>query len=467
MAAPANASIDSSCGVFVMASLTSFFGIHSQSQMNPALESTRVRDEADNLRATLDGISNSTAMIEFGIDGIVTKANSKFLETMGYSSGEIVGQHHRIFVDSTYAKSSDYRTFWQRLQAGESLSGEFSRLAKGGREVWIQATYSPIRDSDGFVQRVVKLAYDISAKKVRESLLESQIAAANRSFATIEFDLDGTIITANENFLHAMQYSLSEIQGKHHRIFIDPAEQHSAGYAEFWQTLRRGDFQAGEFKRFTRSGKPVWIQASYNPMFDSHGRVIRVIKYAVDVTAAAVRREKANEISEVISDNTSQFTQTINEISHGVNRTATLSQEAKGLTENTKVVVNRLDESSRIIGKVVEVIQELADQTNLLALNATIESARAGEAGRGFAVVASAVKELAKQTGNATKDIDSTVGEIQRNIQEVVHSTDGISKSISEVSASMSQIAAAIEEQSVTMRSISHTADELRELSTK
>jgi methyl-accepting chemotaxis protein len=450
-----------------MASITSIFGSHASSQLNRSNELTRLRDEVGRLQSTLDGISNSAAIIEFSPDGIVQAANPNFLETMGYTASEVIGKHHRIFVAPDQVQSSEYRLFWQRLHAGEPLTGEFCRQAKGGKEVWLQATYSPIRDPDGTVQRIVKIAFDISSKKAREAILESQIAAADRSFATIEFDTDGTILTANDNFLHAMQYSLSEIQGKHHRIFVDPAEQHSAAYAEFWQALRRGDFQAGEFKRFTRTGKPVWIQASYNPMFDSRGRVMRVIKYAVDVTASVARREKANEISEVISDNTTQFTQTINEISHGVNRTATLSQEAKGLTENTKLVVSRLDESSRIIGKVVEVIQELADQTNLLALNATIESARAGEAGRGFAVVASAVKELAKQTGNATKDIDSTVGEIQRNIQEVVHSTDGISKSISEVSASMSQIAAAIEEQSVTMRSISHTADELRELSTK
>ncbi|AMV31349.1 Biofilm dispersion protein BdlA [Pirellula sp. SH-Sr6A] len=449
-----------------MASLSSFFSSSTSTQASLPHEASRLREECNRLQATIDGISNSTAMIEFSPEGIIQAANSKFLQTMGYTSTEIVGQHHRIFVDGDFARSSDYRTFWHRLASGEHFEGQFCRQAKGGREVWIRATYNPIRNQDGIIDRIVKLGTDITDQKLREAELGSQIEAASRSFAIIEFDLDGTILRANDNFLQAMQYSLSEIQGKHHRIFVDPAEHHTAAYTEFWQALRRGDFQAGEFKRFTKSGKPVWIQASYNPMFDSRGRVMRVIKYAVDVTSAAMRRVKANEISEVISDNTSQFTQTINEISHGVNRTATLSQEAKGLTDNTKIVVNRLDDSSRIIGKVIEVIQELADQTNLLALNATIESARAGEAGRGFAVVASAVKELAKQTGNATKDIASTVGEIQRNIQEVVHSTDGISKSISEVSASMSQIAAAIEEQSVTMRSISHTADELRELST-
>lgn len=450
-----------------MASITSLFSSSKANATLPSKIDTKLQEELGSLQQLMSSLSCSTAMIEFDANGIVQKANQKFLQLMGYGESEIVGKHHQQFVDPSHAKSHEYRSFWQRLANGEYFEGEFSRIGNGGREVWLHATYNPVRDDNGIVTRVVKLASDVTERKQRDAELASQLNAANRSFAIIEFDLDGTILEANENFLHTMQYTLSDIKGKHHRIFVDPAEHNSQNYQDFWNALRRGDFQVGEYRRITRTGKPIWIQGSYNPMFDSRGRVIRVIKYAVDVTTAVTRRMKASDISEAISDNTSQFTQTINEISHGVNRTATLSQEAKGLTDNTKVVVNRLDDSSRIIGKVIEVIQELADQTNLLALNATIESARAGEAGRGFAVVASAVKELAKQTGNATKDIASTVGEIQRNIQEVVQSTDGISKSISEVSASMSQIAAAIEEQSVTMRSISQTAEELRELSIK
>ena len=303
------------------------------------------------------------------------------------------------------------------------------------------------------------------AKREKEiSDQSAQLTALHRSMAVIEFDADGKIPTANQNFLDTLGYALQDIQGNQHRMFVGEKTANSAESQRFWRRLRDGEFLGGEYLRFGKGGREVWIQATYNPMFDANGRISRVVKFASDITAAYESRQQVSVVSDSISDSVSQFSQTITEISSNVNRTASLSEEAKEIAISTCDAVKNLDQSSRVIGKIVEVIQELADQTNLLALNATIESARAGEAGRGFAVVASAVKDLAKQTAAATKNIESSVRDIQQNIAGVVTSTETISKSVSEVSVNMTTIAAAVEEQSVTMSSISRTADELRAL---
>ncbi len=448
-----------------MAAFAQFFSTTKGAQNQASEDVARLTTELDALQCVFQSLSRSSAIIEFEPTGIILKANENFLAAMGYTLAEIVGKHHRMFVKKSYANSVEYQSFWKSLAAGEFLEGEFCRVAKNGKDIWIQASYNPVLDADNKVVKIVKIASDITARKQREAELMSQIHAVDRSYAVIEFNLDGTIRTANENFLKTLGYSLSEIQGKHHRMFVDPSEHNTDAYRNFWNQLAQGKYNSGLNRRISRSGASVWIQASYNPTFNLHGEVTGYIKYAVDVTAEIERSRQMGAISEVISSSSSQFTQTINEISQSVNRTAGLSQDASRLTTDTKTYVQRLDESSRVIGKIVEVIQELADQTNLLALNATIESARAGEAGRGFAVVASAVKDLAKQTGTATKNISETVEQIQSNIADVVTSIDGIARSVSDVSSSMNTIAAAVEEQSVTMRSISQTADELRDLS--
>ena len=448
-----------------MATFASFFATNKVTQNQESVEVARLTSELESLQSVFQSLSRSNAIIEFEPTGIILSANDNFLSVTGYSRSEIVGRHHRMFVAPNYANSTEYRNFWSSLAAGEYLEGEFCRVGKNGKDIWIQASYSPVMDTNNNVKKIVKIASNITAKKHRDAELLSQVQVVDRSYAVIEFNLDGTVRSANENFLKTLGYSLPEIQGKHHRMFVEPSEHQSEAYKKFWMQLNRGTYHQGLFKRISRSGSAVWIRANYNPIFNAHGDVNGFVKYAIDVTNDVGRRQQTASISEVISTTTSQFTQTINEISQSVNRTAGLSQDASRLTTDTKAYVQRLDESSRVIGKIVEVIQELADQTNLLALNATIESARAGEAGRGFAVVASAVKDLAKQTGTATKNISETVEKIQSNIADVVTSIDGIERSVLDVSSSMNTIATAVEEQSVTMRSISQTAEELRDLS--
>ncbi len=406
-------------------------------------------------------IDRSLARIEFNPDGTIIDANQNFLTAIGYQLEEIVGKHHRMFVDSQIASSEEYRQFWKRLSGGETFSGQFQRRTKDNRSIWIDATYFPVLQENGSVRRVIKFARDITAFKTQELLMNGLNDAVNQQFAVIEFDPNGIILTANSKFQDAMGYNLNEIVGRHHSTFVTDSLKRSDEYSQFWKRLAKGERFSGEFQRVARGGREIWISASYHPILDIYGNVERIVKYAFDITAAISQRKQAAEISASISGSVDQFSSTITDISANVSKTATLAGDAEAIASETCVTVQCLDESSRVIGRIVEVIQELADQTNLLALNATIESARAGEAGRGFAVVASSVKDLAKQTAAATKNIETTVLEIQKNIQGVVGATNSISRTVSEVSVNMTTIAAAVEEQSVTMAAISRTADEL------
>ncbi|MDX1343709.1 MAG: methyl-accepting chemotaxis protein, partial [Reinekea sp.] len=256
------------------------------------------RKNAD-YQGQIDAIGKSQAVIEFNMDGTIRQANENFLSTMGYKLTEIIGKHHRMFVTSEYANSPEYERFWRKLLKGEFQAGEFRRLGKDGREVWIQASYNPILDSQGIPFKVVKYATDITEDKLRNADYEGQIAAIGKSQAVIEFNLDGTIRTANEGFLDTMGYELAEIAGKHHRIFVEADEANSPEYEQFWSALRAGNFQSAEYKRIGKGGKTVWIQASYNPIFDSNGKPFKVVKYATDITG---RKSAVDMISKTLID---------------------------------------------------------------------------------------------------------------------------------------------------------------------
>ncbi len=234
--------------------------------------------------AALNAIQNNEAVIEFDLDGKIIVASNKFLAMMGYTLDEIQGRHHSLFVDPNSAAGYEYREFWAALNRGERCTADFKRLAKGGKEIWIRATYLPVLDKNGKPTRVIKLATDITEARKTLANFEGQISALNKSQATIQFNLDGTILTANENFLATIGYTLEEIKGKHHSMFVDAKTVGSQEYRDFWDSLRRGEFQAGEYKRLGKGGKEVWIQASYNPIRDEHGNITRIIKFASDIT---------------------------------------------------------------------------------------------------------------------------------------------------------------------------------------
>ena len=224
-------------------------------------------------------------MIEFSVDGTILHANENFLSALGYTLEEIVGKHHSIFVEPDFANSADYRSFWERLRRGEYQAAEYLRIGKNGREVWIQASYNPIVDDKGVVGKVVKFATDVTAQKLQAADFQGQIEAIGKSQAVIEFTPTGDIVSANDNFCNALGYTPSEIKGRHHSMFVESQYAQSPEYRDFWGRLGRGEYQMAEYLRIGKNGKRVWIQASYNPIFDTRGRVFKVVKYATDITA--------------------------------------------------------------------------------------------------------------------------------------------------------------------------------------
>lgn len=400
----------------------------------------------------IDAISRAQAVIEFNMDGTIVTANQNFLDAMGYSLDEVRGKHHSMFVTPEDRDSVAYRDFWARLNKGKHEAAEYKRLAKGGREIWILATYNPIFDEAGKPFKVVKFATDVTQQKLKAADNDGQIAAIAKSQAVIEFNMDGTIRTANENFLKTMGYSLAEIQGKHHRMFVESRECDSAAYREFWESLKRGQFQAAEYKRLAKGGREIWIQASYNPIFDLNGTPCKVVKYATDVTAQAIGRKKAEAARELIDSvaaGSEEMSASIREISETMSKSRETAALATSKASAVDEQAQQLNTASQSMGGIVELIADITGQINLLALNATIESARAGEAGRGFAVVAAEVKNLANQAKSATDTISREIDSLNSIAGDVAGSLGAIKGAIESVNEYIATTAAAVEEQSI------------------
>ena len=451
-------------------------------------------------------VGKAQAVIEFNLDGTIIAANDNFLNALGYTLGEVQGQHHRMFVEESFRNSVEYRQFWEALNRGEYQAGEYKRIGKGGKEVWIQASYNPILDLNGNPIKVVKYATDVSAQKLKNADFEGQIEAVGKAQAVIEFNLDGTIIMANDNFLNALGYTLGEVQGQHHRMFVEESFRASVEYRQFWEALKRGEYQAAEYKRIGKGGKEVWIQASYNPILDLNGNPFKVVKYATDVTEQKRRNneferqiqeftqqlgsssteltnvseqmasnaeetstqagvvsaasEQVSKNVQVVATGTEEMSASIREIAKSSNEAARVAKQAVGVAESANSTINGLGDSSVEIGKVIKVITSIAQQTNLLALNATIEAARAGEAGKGFAVVANEVKELAKQTAQATEDISQKIEAIQAGSKGAVGAIGEVSTIINQINDISNTIASSVEEQTATTTEIGRNVAE-------
>jgi methyl-accepting chemotaxis protein len=357
--------------------------------------------------AKLAAVSRSMAMIEFTPEGIVLEANDNFCSAMGYSAEEVRGKHHRIFCEEAFYRSEAYAKLWRDLARGEPVSGTFLRLDRSGKEIWLEASYMPVFGADRQVRSVIKVATDISARIYKEHENESMLAAIGRSMAVIEFTPDGKVITANDNFLKTMHYSLNEVVGQHHSLFCHRAEAESqAAYKAFWASLNRGEYHSHRFERKDKHGHTVFLEASYNPLFDTKGRLYKVVKFASDITDQVTTLQTAAESAHSTSVQNDACAQKGSQV---VQQTVQTIQDISKDLNEAALSIDAVSKQSDIIGTIVQTIRGIADQTNLLALNAAIEAARAGEHGRGFAVVADEVRSLAARTSQATVEIVEVV----------------------------------------------------------
>ncbi|WP_421327169.1 methyl-accepting chemotaxis protein [Aeromonas veronii] len=395
-------------------------------------------------QAFIDAVKVGVATISFTPGGEILEANPLFLSVVGYSEQEVIGKHHRIFCDAHYAQSSSYAQFWEQLRQGHSHSGIYQRIDRHGRELWLEATYFPVK-VEGKVVRVVKIASDITESYQQLSRQKAIISALDRALAIIEFTPKGEIVTANQNFLSCIGYSLSQLKGQHHRLFCD--ESFYREQPHFWDDLAHGQLKSGLFSRRDSHGNEIWLEATYNPIKDESGKVVKVIKFASEVTERIKRAQAVSEaanIAQTISQETTRFAETGSEL---LAASVAISSAISEQVSRTSGLIGQLNEQSKSIEAIVSTISSIAEQTNLLALNAAIEAARAGDQGRGFAVVADEVRQLAARTSLSTGEIASVVqknreltAQITGNINEVATSAQRGKEQIGEVSGVMSQI---------------------------
>jgi methyl-accepting chemotaxis protein len=392
-----------------------------------------------NFSGQIEAISKAQAVIEFNMDGTIITANENFLSTLGYRLDEVQGQHHSMFVEPHFKASTEYKVFWESLNRGEFESKEYKRLGKGGKEVWIQASYNPILDLNGKPFKVVKFASDVTQQKLANANFSGQIEAISKAQAVIEFNMDGTIITANENFLSTLGYTLGEIQGQHHSLFVDTAEKSGNEYQQFWQKLNRGEFDSGEYLRIGKGGKEVWIQASYNPIYDLNGKTIKVVKFATDITgrkqAIAEIKETLMTLSEgdltqyietelegefsIIGTSINEFIDVLNNMVGNIRSASTnVNDSAREIAEGNNELSHRTESQASSLEETASAMEELTSTVQQNAENASEASKLAtsviDKASNGGDVVKNAIVAMSDINKSSKKiaDIISVIDEI-------------------------------------------------------
>jgi methyl-accepting chemotaxis protein len=414
------------------------------------------------LEGQMSAINASTAYIEFQPDGTIIRANDLFLNTLNYSQREIEGKHHRMFCEASYANSSAYQQFWANLRDGKAQIGEFKRLRKDGTEIWLQANYSSVKDDKGNVVKVIKLASDITEMKLRNADFQGQLAAISKSNAVIEFNMDGTIITANENFLSAMGgYSLNEIKGKHHRIFVEANYARSGEYAEFWRRLNDGEYFVGTYSRIDKRGKDVYIQASYNPILDLNGKPFKVVKYALDMTEVirAIKALAAGDLS--MRCDTS--------VDNGG-----LTAEVNRALDNVNNVLGNISQASDVVAKSSDLLQkkaadmkrsttEVATAISQMAKGAQDQASRTDESSKLINHVMTSSNEMEKKANLINKAAErglESSNQGMKTVKVLVNNMEGIKDSAGQTAQSINVLTKRTEEIGRTLNVITDIASQ-------
>jgi len=387
-------------------------------------EIQQLREELMAVEQVKSSLDSEMLVLQLDPQGRIEQVNGNFESEMLYRAEQLIGRNIEEIVPAHVKKLDFYQRMKNAISRGEHLNGAFRLLRGNGQEAWLRSILQPVKGVDGRITHFSMHSSDLTRTIEASREHESLIKALMRSTAVIEFNLDGEVLTANDRFLQTVGYSLEQVRGKHHRMFCDPAEAGSAGYQAFWDRLRRGEYVADRFKRVDAHGRTVWLEASYNPIFDAHDVLYKVVKFATVITDQ-VNQEQAVAQAADIAYNTSLETDTsARKATEVVTQTVDVMRGLEGSMQDAAEGIQALDKQSKVIGAIIKTISDIAGQTNLLALNAAIEAARAGEQGRGFAVVADEVRQLASRTSSATEEIAKVVQQNEQLAQAAVDIID-------------------------------------------
>ncbi|GKS59218.1 hypothetical protein YTPLAS18_27450 [Nitrospira sp.] len=403
--------------------------------------------QAAEVKGVTNAIGKSQAVIEFNMDGTILGANDNFLSGLGYTMAELKGQHHRMFCEPAYTNSPEYAAFWQKLNRGEFDSGVYKRLSKGGKEIWLQASYNPIVDVAGKIYKVMQFSTDVTAEKNRNAEFEGKLAAINKAQAAIEFNLEGTVLSANDNFSSVMGYTLAEIKGQNHRMFCEPAYTNTPEYSAFWAKLNRGEFDAGVYKRIGKGGREIWIQASYNPILNANGKVYKVVKYASDVTA---QKKAQAEMEQLVAEAQSVLGRLAeNDLTQSM--AGTYQGELDKIKASINGVVHNLTQTITLVRNAVESVttgaEEITKGNEDLSQRTSQQASALEETSASMEEMTSTVKQnadnakQANQLAIAARDIADKGGSITSRAVSAMEEINKSSKKIADIITVIDEIA--------------------------